>query len=319
MNFIEQDQAQNSSYRREENSPYMQLLMLLAYSILGLIVFTFIGLAGVYAVYGADAIQDAIGMGDMKAVNIGVLQIILISSSLGAFLAPTILLSITEGKKLSVFYGFKKPDIKLLAIVFLIMVVSMPVMEWMASINQKMDLPDSLKTIEEWMKEKEDDAMQTTMLLLTMHGIKQLLMNLFMIALLPAVVEELMFRGGVQRAFSRLFNNPHVAIWTSAFIFSAIHMQFYGFLPRLLLGAGFGYIYYYSGNLWYAMLGHFLNNAYAVCAAWYMQKNNIPLSATESTIDIAWYGYVISFILTVITFIYFKNTTKILRYERGMD
>lgn len=318
MNLIEKDQRENSISIKAENGPYLQLLMLLAYALLGVLVFTILALGVIYALFGADVLKSIITMSSVGMVNRGALQVMLIASSLGFFLAPPILLAITEQQKTSVFYGLKQPDIKLLGIVFLIMLVSMPIMEWTAALNQKMTLPEVLKPLEQWMKEKEDEAMRTTLLLLKMNSIKDLLLNLFMIALLPAVAEELMFRGGVQRSFNRIFNNPHVAIWTTAFIFSAIHLQFYGFLPRLLLGAGFGYIYYFSGNLWYAVLGHFLNNAYAVCAAWYMQKNNIPLTATDSTINIAWYGYVISFILTTAVFIYFKNITQ-QPHERRMD
>ena len=319
MNFIEKDQQENSLYIKEENSPYLQFLMLLAYCILGFIVSSILAVVFIYAIYGAESLTEMMTLNAGGTVNRGALQILLIVTSLGFFLAPPLLLAITEHKSPASFYGLKSPDAKLLAVIFLIMLVSMPLMELTATLNQKMVLPEFLKPIEQWMKNKEDEAMQTTLLLLKMNSMKELLMNLFMIALLPAVAEELMFRGGVQRTFTRWFNNPHVAIWTSAIIFSAIHMQFYGFLPRLLLGAGFGYIYYFSGNLWYAMLGHFLNNAYAVSTAWYMQKNNIPLSATDSPVNIAWYGYVISFILTIMTFIYFKNINKKEYHERRMD
>lgn len=185
----------------------------------------------------------------------------------------------------------------------------MPVLEWVTLANQKMVLPDFLKSLEKWMRAKEDEAMNTTLLLLKMSTIKDLLINLFMIALLPGIAEELMFRGGVQRTANRMFNNQHVAIWLSAFIFSAIHVQFYGFLPRLLLGAGFGYLYYWSGSLWYSMLAHFLNNGYAVCAAYYMQKNDMSLDELDQTAYFAWYGYIVSFVLTALVFSYFKKRT----------
>jgi membrane protease YdiL (CAAX protease family) len=92
-------------------------------------------------------------------------------------------------------------------------------------------------------------------------------------------------------------------------VFSAIHVQFYGFLPRMLLGAGFGYIYLWSGSLWYSMLGHFINNAYAVCAAFYMQKQNMDISKMDSVPQFAWYGYLISFALTILVFQIFKKQT----------
>ena len=93
------------------------------------------------------------------------------------------------------------------------------------------------------MRDKEDEAMKMTYLLLKIDHPIDFFVNLFMIALLPAIGEELFFRGALQRSFTKMFSNPHVAIWVTAFIFSAIHMQFFGFFPRLFLGAAFGYIY----------------------------------------------------------------------------
>lgn len=310
MNFIQKQQ--------DENSPYTQLLMLLGYAVTGIFIFLLIGLAIITAMYGFGALTNPVILSGGEEKYRPALQILLIAQSVGLFLAPPLFLAITERKKINVFYGFKKPEPNLLLLVFLIMAVSMPFMEWTAVINQKMILPDFLKSIENWMRQKEDEAMQTTLLLLKMQHISELVANLFLIALLPGIAEELMFRGGVQRSFLRIFKNPHLAIWASAFLFSAIHLQFYGFLPRLLLGAGFGYIYYLSGSLWYAMLAHFLNNAYAVCAAWYMQKNNIPLSEADNISHFAWYGYLISFILTILVFRYFKTKTS-KPYEQQLD
>ena len=171
-----------------------------------------------------------------------------------------------------------------------------------------MVLPDFLHKIEQWMKEKEAIAMKMTIQLITVRSNFDFIVNLFMIAVIPAIGEELMFRGGVQRSLNRAFENPHLAIWLSAIIFSAIHMQFYGFVPRMLLGAGFGYLYYYSGSIWYAMLAHFINNAYAVCAAFYMQKHHMPLDKADEPIGFPWYGYLISAIITIALFKIFKDS-----------
>jgi membrane protease YdiL (CAAX protease family) len=198
---------------------------------------------------------------------------------------------------------------KMLVLVLVAILVSMPFMEWVMMTNQKLVLPDFLKGLENWIRRKEDETMQITLLLLKMAGTKELVINLFMIAFVPAVSEELMFRGGVQRTFGRIFKNQHAAIWLSAAVFSAIHVQFYGFLPRMLLGAGFGYIYLWSGSLWYSMLGHFINNAYAVCVAFYMQKQNMDISKMDSVPQFAWYGYLISFALTILVFQIFKKQT----------
>ncbi len=295
---------------KHEKSAYLQLLILCAYALAGLIVCSMIGFLVLYAMYGHHVILDptALASGDRRYLP--GLKIFQILSSAGLFLAPPLLLALTERKKITEFYDFKKPQLTLVAMVLVLMVVSMPLMEWTALWNQKMQFPEFLGSLESWMKAKEAEAMEMTVVLLKVANVGDFIVNLFMIALLPAVAEELMFRGGVQRSFNRMFANPHVAIWLSAFIFSAIHVQFYGFLPRILLGAAFGYIYLWSGSLWYAMLAHFLNNGFAVCMAWYLQLNNLPLRNAEQTFDFQWYGYALSFIATVILIWKFKQQTK---------
>jgi len=299
-----------SEREREEYPPYLQLLMLLFYAVLGILVFSIIAVIVIISLYGLPALTNPAVMSGSEPRYLPAMQLLLMASSLGLFLTPALLLAITEGRKPQHFYGFKAPTLKILGLVVLIMIVSMPFMEWSMLTNQKLILPDFLKEVERWIREKENQTLQATINLLKMASIKGLLINLFLIAVLPAVSEELLFRGGVQRTLGRIFKNPHVSIWVAAAIFSAIHVQFYGFLPRMLLGAGFGYLYYWSGSLWYAILGHFLNNAYAVCAAYYMQKNNMSLAEMDTTANFTWYVYLISFILMIAAFGLFKKQTE---------
>jgi uncharacterized protein len=296
--------------QRQEYSPYLQLLSLLLYSVLGAFIFTILAFIPIFFIYGSTVLTD-FGMlmsGDRKYLP--ALRIILTFTQFGAFLAPPLLLALTERTSLKKFYGFKTPHLGLMGFTIIIMMVAMPLMEWVTILNQNMTFPSYLKSVEKWMRAKEDETMTTTLILLKMQNIKDLLMNLFMIALVPGIAEELMFRGGIQRSLGRIFSNPHVAIWVAAAIFSAIHVQFYGFVPRLLLGAGFGYLYFWSGSLWYSMFAHFLNNAYAVGVAYYMQKNNMPLDEVDKTAYFPWYTYIISAILTIFTFQYFKKQTS---------
>ncbi|RNL50645.1 CPBP family intramembrane glutamic endopeptidase [Pedobacter jejuensis] len=295
---------------QEEINPFLQLLLLLFYAVVGAIIFTIISFVIILSIYGFAIVKDynLIAAGDPKFI--GALKILQIGTSIGMFIVPPLALAYTNRIKPSNFYGFGNPQVILLFLVLVIMIVSMPFMEWTAIWNQKMSLPSGLKWLETWMKQSEEAAMRMTIQLLTVRNNWDFVVNLIMIAVLPAIGEELMFRGGVQRSLNKAFNNPHAAIWISAIIFSAIHMQFYGFLPRLLLGAGFGYLYYFSGSIWYAMLAHFINNAYAVCMALYMQKHNMPLDKTEDPIGFPWYGYLISAILTIALFNFFKNTAQ---------
>jgi membrane protease YdiL (CAAX protease family) len=294
---------------KEENSPYLQLLMLIFYAVLGLIISFVLAFIVLFFMYGMELVNNPSILVAPGLKYRPALQILLFAQSVGLFLIPPVVLAMTEGKKLKSFYGLKFPQLMQVALVFLIIVLSTPVMEWVTLINQNMKLPKFLDGIEEWMRRSEDSLMETTMLLLKMSSIKEFLLNIFLIALVAAISEELMFRGAIQRIFSRIFNNPHIAIWVSAFVFSAIHMQFYGFLPRLLLGAGFGYLYLWSGSLWCSIFAHFLNNAFAVCQAYYLQKHHLPLDA-ENVSYFAWYGYLISFVLSIIAFQIFKKQSK---------
>ncbi len=300
MNFV--------TPKHEEINPFLQLLLLLFYAVAGAFVFGIIAVVICIAMYGMGLISnfDLLLSGDARYIS--GFKVIQILSSIGTFILPPLALALTERTKITRFYSFKQPKVLLLVLVVVIMIVSMPFMEWTVIWNQKMALPDFLKGIEAWMKEKEELAAKMTIQLITVRSNFDFLVNLVMIAVLPAIGEELMFRGGVQRSLERAFGNSHLAIWLSAIIFSAIHVQFYGFVTRMLLGAGFGYLYYFSGSIWYAMFAHFLNNAYAVCAAFYMQKHHMPLNKADEPIGFPWYGYLISAIITIALFKFFKDS-----------
>jgi len=295
----------------EEKDAYIQLLMILCYAILGLVIGSVLSVAVILGVYGTEGLSNAALLTGGDPVSAAVLKASQVLTTGCMFIFPPLMLAWTEKIKISNFYGFIKPKASLLFLVFMIMLCSMPLMEWIGLANQKMVLPEFLKPVENWMRNKEDEAMKMTILLLKTKNVFDFLINIMVIALLPAIGEELMFRGGVQRSFTRMFKNPHAAIWITAFIFSAIHLQFFGFFPRLFLGAAFGYIYLWTGSLWYAMLAHFLNNAYAVSVAWYLQKHHIPLTDADNSSNFPWYGYIISLILSIFLFKYLKNKTTV--------
>jgi len=146
----------------------------------------------------------------------------------------------------------------------LIMVVCLPWMNWMITLNESMVLPEWLEPMERWMKETEQKALEITKVFLDVYTTGGFLMNLLMIAILPALGEELLFRGLLQRLFSEWFGNIHLAILLAGFLFGAMHLQFYGILPRMILGMLFGYLFYWSGSIWIPVFAHFLNNGAAV-------------------------------------------------------
>ncbi len=143
-----------------------------------------------------------------------------------------------------------------LATTFSFMIVNSFFVEW----NQNIDLPDSLQVLEDTLSRLEESLAELTMFITDFSSIPQLLMALLVVAVLPAIGEEFFFRGVLQTIMQKLTGNPHVAIWVTGILFGAFHLQFYGVVPRSLLGIIFGYLFYYSGNLLYPMIAHFLNN-----------------------------------------------------------
>ena len=291
--------------QKSENSPFLQMLYLLLFAFGGFIVSAVIGIAIVFFIDGFEGIKGMVA-NDYRYMSS--FRILLTAQQIGLFLTPAILLAIVEGKRLPKFYGMKAPKVNLLLLVAVLSICWMPLMGFANELNQKMVFPEFLKGIERWMREMEDSAAKTTEAILKMNNPAGLFVNLLVIAVTPAICEEFIFRGAVQRTIFRIKSNPHIAIWLSAAIFSAIHFQFYGFLPRLLLGAAFGYVYFWTGSIWYAVFAHFLNNAYAVSVAYYLQANNQSYTNAED-MQMPWYGYLISAILTLALFKFLKNTT----------
>jgi membrane protease YdiL (CAAX protease family) len=221
--------------------------------------------------------------------NVNLVKVLLFMNSFGLFVLPPLVfcylfrLSIPEFFKLNEFR-----TIQLLPVLFLLFVLFLPVLNFTVELNKLLILPDWLSDVESWMKTAEDSATEKTTALLQMNSYSDLFINLILVGLLPAIGEELAFRGVVQQTLIKHNKNPHWGIWGAAFIFSFIHFQFFGFLPRLLLGAFFGYLFFWSKSLWLPILGHFINNASAVLISFYFKDNGIEeqieqLGTTDET------------------------------------
>ena len=133
-----------------------------------------------------------------------------------------------------------------------------------AWLNEQMALPEFLKPVEIWMRTMEDTAQAHLQLFFNNTGLLFALYNLLVMAVMAGVGEEIFFRGALMSALKRRSSSVHAAIWISAIVFSAFHLQFYGFIPRLMLGAYFGYLVYFTGSIYPAILAHFINNAIIV-------------------------------------------------------
>lgn len=216
-----------------------------------------------------------------------ILQPLLITQSIatlvGLIIFPALHIIGIERKKLTPFFP---PQEKLLFTMLLVMGVGItfmisisPLVEW----NMNIKFPEYLKGFETWARESEDRTAKLTELMTTFGSTGDMLIGVFVIALLPAIGEELVFRGMFQNELMRASGNIHLAIWISGIIFSTIHFQFYGFVPRLLLGALFGYLYHWSGNLLIPMFAHFFNNAFGVIMIYLYQHKITDLNVEDNT------------------------------------
>lgn len=205
--------------------------------------------------------------GSLSAQDPNTLRLIQMLSVLCSFFLPTLglawLCSDSPAKYLST---DKIPSVNTFLWVTVALVLLSPTITITSILNQKIALPPFLQPLELWMQAKEQEMEAIINLLIQEPGIIALIANLFVIALLAALTEEFLFRGAIQRILEKWTENHHLVIWIAAILFSAIHLQFYGFIPRLILGAYFGYLLYWSKSIWLPVFAHFLNNATAIFA-----------------------------------------------------
>jgi uncharacterized protein len=212
----------------------------------------------------------------LKFPEVTNLKLIQLISTIGLTIIPAFIFANTYSSEPKTFLSLdKKTDWTAIVYVLLIMIISIPFINLIGDLNQRMILPKAFIGLETWMKDLETQAGQLTEKIVKVHSIYGLGFNILLIAVIPAVGEELIFRGVLQGILKE-WKGVKIAIWITAIIFSAIHMQFYGFIPRMLMGAFFGYLLFWSGNMWLPIAAHFTNNVIAVIF-YYLKFNGYQL------------------------------------------
>lgn len=188
---------------------------------------------------------------------------------------PFELLRATKQIELSVFLG-----------ILLIYFVGLPFLNQCIYYNEQFHFPESFRGIEDLFRKWEETNAQLTDILLSGNTVTDLIIEVIVIGVITGLSEELFFRAGLQRIFGHVMPTQ-ISIWVTAVIFSAMHFQFFGFIPRLLLGAFFGYLYNWTGSIWASVLAHALNNSIVVITSWlvfhnYSNSNFDSLGITEN-------------------------------------
>ncbi len=210
-----------------------------------------------------------------------------------------------------------------LAVSCIAMIASLPLINLLVDWNESIRLPYWLASFENWVRSMETVAQQTTEMFLSGTSLIDLIMNILLVALMAALSEEILFRGALMRMLGEAFRSGqdgtneipnkamHAAIWVSAALFSAFHLQFYGFFPRMLMGAWFGYMLWWTGSLWVPMAAHFTNNAVAVFFTFAAHKGWVADSFAEElgTGSQMWMS-IISVAVLVLSALYYRKVSK---------
>jgi uncharacterized protein len=304
-------------------SPSLKILALILVMIITFLLFMAIGVAFSIPFFGRGILDEiAIFSNYSEPRIIFVLKYFQIINQIGVFIAPAILFVILTDDHFSEYLGLDR-GFKRVSILygFVILVVSLPFINWLVSVNNGMHLPSFLTRVEEWMRQSEDSAQKLTDAFLATGTWGGLLVNLVMIGGLAAIGEELIFRGVLVRLFREWTGNVHLAVIIPALLFSALHLQFYGFFGRSVLGIVLGYLFVWSGSLWVPIVVHFFNNAMAVIISFLIQRGTVQTNL--ETFGSSNNGYIISgsFILMILLMgmVYYHEKIRNKKRPRQID
>ncbi len=190
-----------------------------------------------------------------------------------------------------------------------IMLAALPLVGALAELNKAIPVSAAAK---KFFDNMESQYAEQVKLMATFKTPTDYILAIFIIALMPAIVEEAFFRGALQSSLTRSLQIPWLAIIITSIIFSVVHFSWYGFIPRVALGMVLGYIFYYTGNLWYSIIGHFFNNALMVTILYYqyMKEKKIDMEVGESA---PWWAGVASAAVLIGLFVLLKreSATKV--------
>ncbi len=301
----------------KDSSYFVQLTTILFLIITGLAIFLALGILLSPLILDVDFSYIMQNVGRLNVENISLLKFLQSMYSIGMFIFPSIVAAWLFGDKIARYLKINKvPKFILILLAIAILIALTPAMNFVVEWNEGISLPESLKGLEDWFKQMENDAKKMSEMFLAANSFSTYLSNVLVLALIPAIGEEFLFRGVLQKIFYKWSNKIHLSIWLSAFLFSAMHFQFYGFVPRMLLGALFGYMLFWSGNLWIPVIAHFFNNLLAVSVFYF--NNDLSQNIENIGMGENNYVYIITGILlfSILLFYFYRLNTNYKKSEK---
>ena len=259
----------------QEKSYGIQLIVLALFMLGGLLLFSSIGSLIVLLIYHTPSIMDA-------ADPVTAIRITQAFTTIGTFLLPALLFAYCQNRQLFNYNSANSlPDFSMTIITFVVSVTLLPIVSVLSSFN--MQIMPQEGVIAEFIRNLEDAANHILEVVTSRRGTWDLVANILVFAVLAGVCEEFLFQGTLQPLMTRWTRNPHVGILLTAFIFSVLHFQFYGFIPRFALGVYLGYLFYWSHSLWLPVLAHVMHNALSIIADYSLQGRGIDTDNLKFT------------------------------------
>ena len=254
-------------------------------------------------IWGPDVLST---MGSPETMNLSFMRTFQMINQVGIFIFPPLVYArLTHTKSLQ-FLGIRKASLGHFISAILIILVAGPMINYLVEWNEHLRLPEYLRSMERWMRNSEETATRLTEQFLNTSKPTDLLINLLMIGILPAIGEELLFRSALIGILRKMFRNIHWPVIISALIFSAFHLQFYGFFPRFVLGLMLGYLFVYSGSVWIPALAHLVNNGTVVVVYWLIANHYIAGKPEDLDVFSSWTAVLTSalFIILILALVY---------------
>ncbi len=269
----------------KDTSPYFQLIFGAFITVIVFFILFVIGIFVAIPLFGIGMNELSSSL-QMRPENIHIIKFFQSIQSIGVFVIPPFFIALLFSQNIKEYLSFDRvPAFSSFILAAFSVILALPFINFLVEINLMMHLPTWLSEIEQWMLNSESQAQKLLVLFMDVDTLPALLVNLFIMAVIPAIGEELLFRSFLQKTLTRWTRNTHWGVWIAAFIFSAFHLQFYGFLARLFLGVLFGYLLVWSSSIWLPILAHFVNNAMAVIAFYYTNGNAQSDTETIGTSD----------------------------------
>lgn len=283
MNILNKFSVIFKSYVMRTYAPFSQSGILIR--ILALTLFIIIGMMfmGIFMI----SLPGGLTPDETRDVSVFNLKALQLGQTIFIFIFPAFVMAWLVSTKPMKYLGLKKiPNLKEIFLMTASLIAAIPFMNLIIQLNEAVVFPESLAWLENWFRENEDNALRVTDLILTADNWWQIVFNFFLISVMAGLSEEIFFRGILQNIIRDRWKRIGLAVWVAAFIFSAIHFQFYGFIPRLILGAYFGYLLVWSKSLWLPILAHMLNNGFAI-VEYYLKEDGQTTLISDYASDLS--------------------------------